>query len=105
MDKTIKVVRYLLAIAFVGCAVLSTVLFIHNNRVVATTEGNNILYNNETYVETFEVFDYKKGDCLGRVNFLAYGIKAKMYSIREMPNYIFVDMGMTDYRIYKRISE
>ena len=105
MDKAIKIGRYLLTTAFVVCAVLSIVLFIHSNRVVATTEGNNILYKNETYVETFEVFDYEKGSCLGRVDFIAYGTKPKMYSIREMPNYIFVDMGMTDYRIYKRISE
>ena len=104
MDKAIKIGRYLLAIAFVVCGVLSIVLFIHSNQVVATTEGNNILYDNETYVETFEVFDYEKGKCLGRVDFTAYGFKSKMYSIREMPNYIFVDMGR-DYRIYKRISK
>jgi hypothetical protein len=105
MDKTIKVVRYLFSIALVGCSVLSIVLFIHSNQVVAIAEGNYILYDNETYVETFEVFDYEKGSCLGRVDFTAYGSKYRMYSIREMPNYIFVDMGMTDYRIYKKISE
>ena len=104
MDKAIKIGRYLLAIVFVICVVLSIVLFIHGNQVVATTEGNNILYNNETYVETFEVFDYEKDRCLGRVDFIAYDCKFKIYSIREMPNYIFVDMGR-DYRIYKRISE
>lgn len=90
--------------AFIVCAVLSIVLFICSNQIVATTEGNNILYDNETYVETFEVFDYEKGRCLGRVDFAAYDTKTKIYSIREMPNYIFVDMGR-DYRIYKRISE
>ena len=47
MDKAIKIGRYLLAIAFIGCAILSIVLFIHSNQVVATTDGNNILYDNE----------------------------------------------------------
>ena len=104
MDKTIKVVRYLFSIALVGCSILSIVLFIHSNQVVAIAEGNYILYDNETYVETFEVFDYKKDRCLGSVDFIAYDCKFKIYSIREMPNYIFVDMGR-DYRIYKRVSE
>ena len=104
MDKAIKISRYLLAIAFIGCAILSIVLFIHSNQVVAITDGNNILYDNEIYVETFEAFDYKKDRCLGSVDFIAYDCKFKIYSIREMPNYIFVDMGR-DYRIYKRVSE
>lgn len=104
MDKAIKICRYLLAIAFAVCVVLSIVLFIHSNRVVATTDGNKICYNNETYVESFEVFDYEKGWCIGRVDFTAYNSKPKMYSIREMPTYILVDMGM-DYRIYVRVSE
>ena len=104
MDKAIKIGRYLLAIAFIGCSILSIVLFIHSNQVVAITDGNNILYDNEIYVETFEVFDYKKDRCLGSVDFIAYDCKFKIYSIREMPNYIFVDMGR-DYRIYKRVSE
>ena len=104
MDKTIKVVRYLFSIALVGCSILSIVLFIHSNQVVAIAEGNYILYDNEIYVETFEVFDYKKDRCLGSVDFIAYDCKFKIYSIREMPNYIFVDMGR-DYRIYKRVSE
>lgn len=104
MDKAIKIGRYLFTAAFIVWTVLSIVLFIHSNQVVATTEGNNILYDNETYVETFEVFDYEKGICLGRVDFTAYGSKPKIYSIREMPNYVFVDMGR-DYRVYKRISE
>jgi hypothetical protein len=104
MDRVIKMGRYLFAVTLIVFAVLSIVLFIHNNRVVATTEGNRIYYNNETYVESFEVFDYEKGKCLGRVNFIVYDCKFKMYSIRKMPNYIFVDMGR-DYRIYKRISE
>ena len=100
MDKAIKLGKFLFAGTFILCAVLSVVLFVHSNRVVATTEGNKIFYNNETYVESFEVFNYKKGRCLGRVNFTANNSKFKMYSIREMPNYIFLDMGR-DYRIYK----
>ena len=104
MDRATKIGRYLFAVSFVGCAVLSIVLFVCSNRVVATTEGNNIHYDNETYIETFEVFDYEKGKCRGRVDFAAYGSKPKIYSIREMPNYIFVDMGL-DYRVYKRIAE
>ena len=39
MDKTIKVVRYLFSIALVGCSVLSIVLFIHSNQVVAIAEA------------------------------------------------------------------
>lgn len=103
MDKAIKICKYLLAIAFAVCVIISIVLFIRSNQVVATTEGNNILYNNETYVECFEVFDFEKGRCLGRVDFTVYGSKPKMYSIREMPDYIFLAMGR-DYRIYKRVS-
>ena len=105
MNKTIKIGRYLLTVACIMYGVLSIVLFIHNNQVVATTEDNNILYHNEIYVETFEVFDYEKGYCLGRVDFSTYGFKPKIYSIRKMPNYIFVAMGMTDHRIYKKITE
>ena len=104
MDRVIKMGRYLFAVTLIVFAVLSIVLFIHNNRVVATTEGNRIYYNNETYVESFEVFDYEKGKCLGRVNFIVYDCKFKMKKKKKMPNYIFVDMGR-DYRIYKRISE
>ncbi len=104
MKKTTKIVRYLVFITFVVCVVSLLTLFIHNNRVVATTNGNKICYNNETYVESFEVFDYEKGWCLGRVDFTAYNYKPKIYSIREMPNYILVDMGI-DYRIYVRVSE
>ena len=104
MGKAIRIGRVLFAIAFVVCSVLSIVLFLYGNQVVATTEGNNILYDNETYVETFEVFDYEKGQYLGRVDFTAYDYKPKMYSIREMPDYILVDMGM-DYRVYKKLSE
>lgn len=102
MDKAIKTCRYLLAIAFIVCVVLFSVFFIHSNQVVATTDGNNILYDNETYEETFEVFNYEKDRCLGRVDFIEYDCKFKIYTVRKMPNYIFVDMGR-DYRIYKKI--
>lgn len=95
---------YLLSFALIICVALLIIFFIYCNRVVATIDGNNILYNNETYVECFEVFDYEKGKYIGKVDFTAYDSKPKMYSIREMPNYIFVDMGITDHRIYKRIS-
>lgn len=102
MNKAIKIGGCLLVFAFVLCAVFLTALFIHNNRVVATTNGNKIYYNNETYVESFEVFDFEIDKCIGRVDFT--GSKSKMYSIREMSDYIFVSMDW-DYRIYKKVSK
>ena len=104
MNKISKPSRTIFAFTFVVCAFLFILIFTYINRVVATTQGNNIYYNNETYIESFEVFDYEKDKYLGRVNFVAYDCKPKMYSILDKPDYLFVDMGR-DYRIYKRIPE
>lgn len=103
MERVIKIGRYLFFIVLLICAVFSIVFFLHKNQVVATADENKICYNNETYIECFELYDFEKDKYIGRVDFPIYNSSLKMYSIREMPDYILIDMGM-DYRIYKKES-
>lgn len=39
------------------------------------------------------------GRCLGTVEFSDFGDRLKLYTIRGMPDYLYVDMGW-DHRIY-----
>jgi len=104
MEKTIRNVRYLLYIAFLLCVVFFIVSFFRNNKIVATAEGNRIYYNGETYVESFEVFDFDRDRCLGSVKIFEDGLRHRMYSLRERPGYVYVDMWL-DHRLYVRAAD
>ncbi len=101
MKRSFKKIRCIFVISVIMCAVSAIFLYIHCNRTIATTDGNSIIYNNDTYIEDFELADIKKGICLGRVDFAVYGFKPKLYTVSQKPDYIYVDMGM-DRRIYKK---
>ena len=101
--KRSKILWCIFAVCIILCAVSAALFYIHCNLVVATTDGNSIIYNNDTYIEDFELTDIKKGICLGRVEFDAYGFSPKLYTVSRQPDHIYVDMGM-DHRIYKKKS-
>lgn len=103
MEQTLSKVRRFISIAFLLCVVLFMASFFHNNKIVATTEGNKIYYNGAIYIESYEVFDFDKDRCLGSVKLLESGARHKMYSLCEKPEYIYVDMWL-DYRLYVRVA-
>jgi len=108
MSKLEKAGFCLLAIIVLASVFTPIIIFIHNTQtpeVVATIDGIKLYYNNEIYTETDESFYCDRDEYLGVVDFLDSGTRLRMYSIRNMPDYIFVDMGITDYRIYKIKSE
>ena len=105
-EKILSVVRRLILTAALLYVVCSIVSFFYNYRIVATAEGNNIYYDNATYAESFEVIDIDldKDRCLGSVKFSEGGRRCKIYSYREKPGYIYVDVFL-DFRLYVRVSD
>lgn len=104
MEKMIFKVRCLFFAALLLCVVFFMLSAFHNDRIVATAQGNKILYNNETYIESFEVFNFKKGRCLGSVRLSENNSRYKMYSLHGKPEYIYVDMW-ADHRLYTRVLD
>ncbi len=112
MGKPKKLGFCLLAILILAVVFLPIIIFMHNStldrKVVATAEGSKLYYNGETYVEYLNNFDVEIDEYLGRVESLDSHSQYRMYSIRNMPDYIFVRLsllGIGDYRIYKIVSE
>ena len=57
--------------------------------------------------ESYENFDFEIGTYLGRVDFdfgTPFSAKCRLYTLIEKPEYLFVDMGLIDWRIYKQSS-
>ena len=85
---------------------ISVLLFIgkliHDNRVVATADGNAIYYNGMAYEEIFEVFEIKTGRCLGTLVWQDES-NSKIYEVKGKPDFIYVSF-LIDHRIYKKIN-
>lgn len=104
MEKIPSIVRRFIWAAillYIVCFIASS---FHDNRIVAIIEGNKIYYNDATYTESFEVFDFDKDRCLGSVRFSEDSLRHKIYSLHGKPEYIYVDMFL-DYRLYVRVSD
>ena len=94
--------------AFVVLLIVVGSLLFYHSRVVAVANGNNIIYNDTLYTESFESFDFEIGTYLGRVCFdpgTSYSTTCRLYTLVGMPEYLFVDMGLIDWRIYKQLSD
>lgn len=102
MKKVLSKARLIIAITLLLVILFVVVSFFYNNRVVATIEGNNLYYNNETYAESFDVFDFETDRCLGSVKLYENSLRHRMYSLCEKPEYIYVSLG-TDYRLYMKV--
>ena len=74
-----------------------------NNRTVGYVTDNKIYYKDQTYIESYDVFDFDVGKCLGKVEWKETRNYTKLYSIKNHPEYIYLSMT-TDYRIYKAIN-
>ena len=66
MEKVISKVRRIVFVVFLLAIVFFIASIFHDNKIVATTAENKILYNNKTYIESFEIFDFKKINVWGR---------------------------------------
>lgn len=71
-----------------------------SNQMVGGITENKLHYKDQIYVESYEVFDFNVGKCLGMVEWTESGNCSKIYSIKNKPEYIYLSMA-TDYRIYK----
>ena len=103
----VDVKKKIIISALVALFVIGASLLFYGNRVVAVAYGNKILYNNTIYEESYENFDFEIGTYLGRVDFdfgTPFSAKCRLYTLIEKPEYLFVDMGLIDWRIYKQSS-
>ncbi len=101
MQRFIEYLRRILLAIIALTLIFLLARCIYNNRVTAYEDGNKLFLHGEAYEESFEIFDFETGTCLGRVEF-ENGSKYKMYEIEEKSEYIYVSM-LWDHRIYKRI--
>ena len=100
MQKFIECLRRVLLVIIALTVFFLLARYVYNNRVTAYADGNQIFYDGEAYEESFEVFDFETGKCLGRVEFES-GSKYRMYAIDGKSEYIYVSMWW-EHRIYKK---
>lgn len=105
MKKFLNIIRYILLFLIVLYAVVNIIISIWNYRIVATVSENKVFYNDKVYEETFEITEFERDKCLGALKLSPDAMKSKIYSLKNMDEYILVDMIFFDHRIYKKIGK
>lgn len=98
-----RLLRLLLSAAVLAGLLWAAADAVRCIRVAATTEDNRIVYRGERYEEDFSLTDYRRGACLGRVDFIVYRQKYFIYEVKDRPEYLLVNMGL-DNRVYRRVE-
>ena len=105
MKKFLNIIKYILLSIIAVYIVVNLGAFIWNYRIVATVNGNKVFYNDKVYEETFEITEFERDKCLGALKLSPDAMKSKIYSLKNMDEYILVDMIFFDHRIYKKIGK
>jgi len=105
MKKFLNIIRYILLFLIILYIAINIAFFVWNYRIVATVNGNKVFYNDKVYEETFEITEFERDKCLGALKLSPDAMKSKIYSLKNMDEYILVDMIFFDHRIYKEIDK
>ena len=102
-NRTIRLLRLILCAAVLAGFVWVTAYAARCIQVTAITEGTRVIYRDGVYEEDFLLTEYRRGACLGRVDFVAYRQKYFIYAVKDEPEYLLINMGL-DNRVYRRVE-
>lgn len=105
MKKRLNIIRRILLGLILFFLIINIATFLWNYRIIATVSANKIYYNNKVYTETFEITKFERDKCLGALKLSPDAMKSKIYSLKNMDEYILVDMIFFEHRIYKEIEK